>query len=206
MADGPRIALVDYGAGNVGSVCKAAEHLGFVVQITADPDVVRAADHVLFPGQGHFGQAMQRLRETGLDRVLRQVVEAGKPFTGICLGLQLLFESSDEAPGVPGLGLLRGTNVAFRAPQKVPQIGWNDVKIMRSGSPLDALPDGTHFYFVHSFHAVPTDRTVVVAEADYGAPFVAAVQHQNLFAAQFHPEKSGDAGLRLLAARLGAPC
>ena len=203
------IAIVDYGAGNVASVQKALQHLGRDAVLTADPAVLHAADCVVFPGQGHFGQAMERLTSTGLDAVLKRLIADGKPFVGICLGLQLLFDGSDEAPGVAGLGVLRGHCVAFAAPRKVPQIGWNGVHIAHPGSPMDAVTEGAHFYFVHTYHAVAADPADVVATADYDGPFTAAVARGNLFAAQFHPEKSGDVGLRLLDAATrvgGAAC
>lgn len=200
------IAIVDYGAGNVASVQKALAHIGRESVLTADPDILRCAECVVFPGQGHFGQAMARLTSTGLDQVLREVIASGKPFVGICLGLQLLFDGSDEAPGVPGLGVLRGQCVAFKEPLKIPQIGWNQVQRTRSGSAMDAVPDGRFFYFVHTYHAVAANPHDVVATADYGAPFTAAVQHGNVFAAQFHPEKSGQIGLDLLKAATEVAC
>lgn len=197
------IAIVDYGAGNVASVHKALLHVGQEALLTADANLLRSADHVIFPGQGHFGQAMERLRQTGLDRVLLGIVERGVPFTGICLGLQLLFEGSDEAPGVRGLGVLRGHCAAFAPPRKVPQIGWNAVRVLRQGSPMDDVAADEHFYFVHTYHAVARDGHDVVAVADYDGDFTAAVQKDNVFAAQFHPEKSGAAGLALLQACVG---
>lgn len=200
------IAIVDYGAGNVASVLKALQHNGMACQLTDDPGLLREAACVVFPGQGHFGQAMARLSAKRLDTVLREVIASGKPFVGICLGLQLLFEGSDEAPGVAGLGVLRGRCVAFARPLKVPQIGWNQVDVRRPGSALDQIADHSHFYFVHTYHAVAEDPADVVATADYGAPFVAAVQRRNVFAAQFHPEKSGQVGLDLLRAAVGAAC
>lgn len=199
------IAIVDYGAGNVASVQKALHHLGRDAVLTADPAVLELADCVVFPGQGHFGQAMARLRETGLDQVLRRLIAADKPFVGICLGLQLLFEGSDEAPGVAGLGVLRGRCVAFAPPRKIPQIGWNGLQIQRPGSPMDAVADGAYFYFVHTYHAVASDPQDVVATADYDGPFTAAVARGNLFAAQFHPEKSGEVGLALLDRATSGP-
>ena len=198
----PRVAVVDYDAGNVESVRKALAHLGVTPILTADAAVLRAASLVVFPGQGHFGQAMARLRETGLDRLIHDVVAAGTPFLGVCLGLQLLFEGSEEAPGVAGLGLLPGRSVRFVPPLKIPQIGWNAVDITRSGTPLDAVATGSHFYFVHSYHAVADHPADVVATADHGGAFTAAVARDNLFACQFHPEKSGQVGLTLLAACL----
>lgn len=200
------IAIVDYGAGNVASVQKALAHIGRASVLTADPSALRGARCVVFPGQGHFGQAMARLTATGLDHVLREIVAAGTPFVGICLGLQLLFDGSDEAPGVPGLGVLRGHCVAFKQPLKIPQIGWNQVQRARTGSAMDAIADGQFFYFVHTFHAVASDTHDVVATADYGGPFTAAVQRGNVFAAQFHPEKSGQIGLDLLKAATEPAC
>ncbi len=195
------LAIVDYGAGNVASVAKAFEAIGVRTEITSDPQTILRAPVVIFPGQGHFGQAMERLRATGLDAVLLQVIAAGTPFLGICLGLQLLFEGSDEAPGVAGLGVLKGHCYAFAPPRKVPQIGWNEAQLVRHGSPMDAV-QGEFFYFVHSYHAVASDPTVVVAIADYDGPFTAAVRQGSVFAVQFHPEKSGVAGLQLLRACL----
>ncbi len=194
------IAIVDYGAGNVRSVQKALAFVGAAAQLTADADEIRAASRVVFPGQGHFGQAMARLHSTGLDAVLKEVVAAQTPFLGICLGLQLLFDGSDEAPGVPGLGLLRGRCVRFEAPRKVPQIGWNAVRATQPGSCLDPVlaAEHQHFYFVHSYHVQATNLEHVVGVADYAGDFTAAVRHGSLFAAQFHPEKSGQAGLALL--------
>ncbi len=202
------IAIVDYGAGNVESVRRAIAHVGAEAQLTDDPQVLGRADLLVFPGQGHFGQAMARLRERGLEDVLRAHIDAGRPFVGICLGLQLLFERSEEAPGVAGLGILAGEVRRFAerdaegARVKIPQIGWNAVQRARARTPLDAVPDGTSFYFVHSYHVVPDDDSVVAGRATHGGPFVAAVVRDNVFAAQFHPEKSGEAGLRLWSAIL----
>lgn len=203
------IAIVDYGAGNVESVRRAIAEVGTDATLSADPAVLTAADVLVFPGQGHFGQAMARLRSGGLDEVLRRHVASGRPFVGVCLGLQLLFDRSDEAPGVAGLGVLAGEVRRFAdrdaagARVKIPQIGWNAVRRSRPGTPLDAVEDGTHFYFVHSYHVVPADAGVVAGVAEHGAPFVAAVARDNLFAAQFHPEKSGAAGLQLWSQVLG---
>ena len=208
------IAVVDYGAGNVRSVLKALAFLGHDAVLTAEPQRIAAAEQVLFPGQGHFGQAMGRLRARGLDQVLHQVVAAGTPFVGICLGLQLLFEGSEEAPGVAGLGLLPGRCLRFPNTVKVPQIGWNAVDVPREGSPMDGA-QGEHFYFVHSYHAVASEAADVAATAGHGLVFTAAVHRDNVFAAQFHPEKSGAAGLELLRRCLapdrwavgpGSPC
>ena len=194
------IAIVDYGAGNVRSVEKALAHVGANARLTADPAEIRTADGIVFPGQGRFDQAMAQLRGTGLDGVLREMVAAQRPFLGICLGLQLLFEGSDEAPGVAGLGILSGHCERFAAPQKVPQIGWNPIQATQPSAILGPVLGAghDHVYFVHSFHAVAADPADVVAVANYGGSFTAAVQRGSLFAAQFHPEKSGQAGLALL--------
>lgn len=200
------LTIVDYGAGNVASVQKALSHLGRASVLTADPAQLRRASCVVFPGQGHFGQAMARLEATGLDTILREIIASGTPFVGICLGLQLLFEASDEAPGVAGLGALPGRCVAFAAPLKIPQIGWNQVHRTRGGSAMDAVADAQFFYFVHTYHAIAADPQDVVATADYGGPFTAAVQRDNIFAAQFHPEKSGQIGLELLKAATERAC
>jgi glutamine amidotransferase len=196
------IAIVDYGAGNVASVQKAFAHLGFEAVVSARRDVLHSASHVVFPGQGHFGQAMQRLRDSGLDIELRDIVDRGTPFLGICLGLQLLFDGSEEAPGVAGLGLLPGRCVRFDAALRTPQIGWNRVMVQRGGSALDAVPLASYWYFVHSYHAVASRSEDVVATADYGGPFTAAVARDNLLAVQCHPEKSGEVGLQFLQAWL----
>lgn len=203
------IAIVDYGAGNVASVRKAIALLGADAALTADPATLARASMLVFPGQGHFGQAMARLRARGLDEVLQAFVATGKPFVGICLGVQLLFDSSDEAPGVAGLGLLPGhvRRFAERGPDggrvTIPQIGWNRLELQRHGSPLDAIGDA-HVYFVHSYHVVPRETAVVTATAVHGERFVAAVQRDNLLAVQFHPEKSGAAGLQLWSSLLGS--
>ncbi len=192
-----KVAVVDYGAGNVVSVIKALEHVGVDAALTADPSAILAADGVMFPGQGHFGQAMKRLRASGLDKTLDSAIRSGKPFLGVCLGLQLLFEGSDEAPGVDGLSVFKGRCERFGGDVKVPQIGWNAIDVQQPGV-FGALDHGRHFYFVHSFHAVPDDPSVLAATATHGAPFCAAVARDNVMATQFHPEKSGRAGLDLL--------
>ena len=197
-----KVVIVDYGAGNVVSVNKALQHVGADVTLSDDPSQVAAADAVVFPGQGHFGQAMVRLASSGMDRVLVDVIDRGTPFLGICLGLQLLFDGSDEAPGVAGLGVIRGHCRRFSDEVKVPQIGWNQVKRVLDATPMDAVAPGEHFYFVHSYHAVCDDLTALAATATHGVRFCAAVARDNVFATQFHPEKSGSAGLQLLRAFL----
>ena len=196
------IAIIDYGMGNLRSVQKAFESLGALSQVTADPDRVRAADAVVLPGVGAFGAAMARLHEAGLVAPLRTVIERGKPFLGICLGLQLLFESSEESPGVEGLSVLKGHVVGFHSREgfslPVPHIGWNQL-LPTPRCPLwQGLPAQPFFYFLHSFYPEPAEPDLIAAWCDYGVRFPCAVQQGNLFAVQFHPEKSGAVGLSLL--------
>lgn len=193
-----KVVIVDYGAGNVVSVSKALRHVGASVLLSEDPAVVRSADALVFPGQGHFGQAMDRLSASGMDRALLAAIDRGTPFLGICLGLQLLFEGSDEAPGVAGLGAIRGYCRRFDDNVNVPQIGWNAVDTIVTETPLDAVASGEYFYFVHSYHAVCDDLTALAASSEHGGRFCAAVARDNVFATQFHPEKSGTAGLKVL--------
>ncbi len=197
------IAIVNYGMGNLRSVQKALEHLGATAHITSEPADLRAADAVVLPGVGAFGAAMQRLDESGLTPALRRVIESGKPFLGICLGLQLLFESSSESPGVSGLGVLKGRVVGFAEtpdfPMRVPHMGWSRLRLAQPDSPLwRGVPDGAYVYFVHSYYPAPDDNGVITAYCDYGLRFACAVGAGNLHAVQFHPEKSSDTGLHIL--------
>ncbi len=194
-----KIAVIDYGAGNLRSVEKALGHLGCECEVTADPGVLAAADGAILPGVGAFGDAMGQLRARGLEAPIRAFVETGKPFLGICLGLQILFESSEESPGVAGLGLLRGKILRLPGDRglKVPHMGWNSLQV-RGGSFLDGLGEEPYVYFVHSYY-LQAEEEIVAATAEYGVRFHAAVQKENLMACQFHPEKSGDVGLRILA-------
>lgn len=194
------IALIDYGAGNLKSVQKAFAHLGEPVTLTADKDVILSADAAILPGVGAFGDAMRSLEERGLPQVIRSFVETGRPFLGICLGLQLLFEESEETPGVKGLGILKGT--VRRFPEeirlKIPHIGFNSVTYRKDSRLFAGLPAEPYYYFVHSYYCFAQDRSVSAAMANYGIDFDAAVEKDNLFAAQFHPEKSGRTGLGTL--------
>lgn len=209
----PIIAVVDSGSGNLRSVERALEQAGGAPRVTSDPDEVRRADRVLVPGQGAFADCMASMRARGLDEALREVVRAGTPYLGICLGLQVLFEESEEHGPVAGLGILPGRVIRLRdhRPEvrlKVPHIGWNQVRPAREPRPvreplLAGVPDGAHFYFIHSYCAEPADPALVALECEYGGSFCAAVRKGNLFACQFHPEKSQAMGLRLLANFVG---
>jgi imidazole glycerol-phosphate synthase subunit HisH len=203
----PRLALCDVGLGNLRSVARALERVGAEVVATTDPDVVRRADQVVVPGQGAFNDCMDAL-DGPLGQAVLEALRAGTPYLGICLGLQVLFEESDEHGRRPGLGVLPGRVRRFpddwRAPDgrrlKVPHMGWNRVEVVRPVPLLAALPPDPYLYFVHSYYPEPADRSVVVAESEYGGRFTVAVQRDNVFACQFHPEKSQAAGLALLRA------
>jgi len=195
----PRIAVLDYGIGNLRSAEKALQHVGAAAHLTADPDEVAAADAVVLPGVGAFGPCCAALRSSGLDRAALDAVASGRPFLGICVGMQMLYDASEESPGATGLGVLTGTVRRLPDGVKRPQMQWNrlDVVPAAAGSPLfDGLGAAPWMYFVHSFAAEATDD--VVAVCDYGGPVVAMVQRDNVVATQFHPEKSGHAGLELL--------
>ncbi len=195
------IAIVDYDAGNVRSVEKAMEHLGVDATLTRDAELIRKADHVIVPGVGAFEDAMGRLDRYGLTEVIREVAKSGKPIMGICLGLQLFFERSEESENdVEGLSLLPGRLKRFpeTAGYKIPQIGWNALHITPGTKLFNGIDDGTFVYFVHSYYLEAKDRADVAATAEYMIPFDAAVEHENIFATQFHPEKSGECGLKIL--------
>jgi imidazole glycerol-phosphate synthase subunit HisH len=197
------IAIVDYRAGNLTSVAHALEHLGHRCEITDRPDRIRAADHVILPGVGAAGATMQHLHALGLNNVIRKdVVKAGKPFLGICIGIQVLMERSDEdnaqCLGLIGGAVLRFPSVVEGRPFKVPQIGWNRVRQTASHPIFDGVDDDSYFYFVNSYYPVPADESDVIAIASYGVSFTAAIAHDNIVATQFHLEKSGAAGLKML--------
>ncbi|MGQ0792731.1 MAG: imidazole glycerol phosphate synthase subunit HisH [Deltaproteobacteria bacterium] len=195
------IAIVDYGMGNLRSVAKAFEMLGVSVCVTRDAGRILDSDGLVVPGVGAFGDCMNNLSEFGLAGPIREYALAGKPFLGICLGLQLLFDGSEESPGVSGLGILGGRVVRFekiRSDLKIPHMGWNRVLAEREIPMLTGIPSGSRFYFVHSFYAQPEDSGLVALTTGYGVQFASAVQRGNLFACQFHPEKSGPLGLRVL--------
>ncbi len=192
------IAIIDYGIGNLRSVQKAFEHIGETAEVTGDPGRIRAASHVLLPGVGAFAAGMRGLAQTGLDQAVRQAAASGKPLLGICLGMQLLFEGSEEGGDPRGLGLIPGRVTRMRPNGlKVPHVGWNDLSL--ADSPLWAgLGSHPYAYFVHSYYLADAHAPCAIATATYGAPFVAAVHQGNLWGMQFHPEKSGDAGLTML--------
>ncbi len=193
-------AIIDYDAGNIRSVENAVRYLGHEAVVTADSSRILSADHVILPGVGAFGDAMEKLRSAGLEDTIRQAVKAGIPFLGICLGLQLLFEESEESPGVKGLCLLPGRT--RRIPEgdgrKVPQIGWNDLSFPRESRLFRGIPEGSYVYFVHSYYLEAADPADVAARTEYGVRIDAAVEKGNLFACQFHPEKSERTGMRIL--------
>jgi len=193
------IAIIDYDAGNIKSVENALLSLGIDNRVTSDPAVIRAADRVILPGVGAFGDAMNKLAERDLIGVIREVV-AEKPFLGICLGLQLLFDSSEEAPGVKGLSILPGRIV--RIPEgggrKIPHIGWNDLHFPKESKLFKGIPEESYVYFVHSYYLQAGNVADVAATTEYGVTIHAAVEHDNLCACQFHPEKSGDVGMQIL--------
>jgi imidazole glycerol-phosphate synthase subunit HisH len=207
VSAGPTIGIIDYGMGNRRSVEKALEHVGVRACLTDDHDALRAADGLILPGVGAFARGMERLRALGLDELVRERVAAGVPVLGLCLGMQLAFESSTELGGAEGLGIIPGEVRRLEAGElKLPHIGWNLVTFTRPSSLRAGLPDRCAFYHVHSYVAHPRDEADVLARAEYGSPFVTMVARGSFCGAQFHPEKSSTHGLRLLAnfAGLGA--
>ncbi|HIY29543.1 MAG TPA: imidazole glycerol phosphate synthase subunit HisH [Candidatus Mediterraneibacter avicola] len=194
------IAVIDYDAGNIKSVEKALLFLGQEAIVTGDSKEILAADKVILPGVGAFGDAMDTIRSRGLDHVIRQVVENGTPFLGICLGLQLLFERSDEAPGVEGLGILGGEilRIPDQEGMKIPHMGWNSLHLENNGRLFRDIEENAYVYFVHSYYLKAKDESIVKASAEYGIHIHASVEKGNVFACQFHPEKSSDVGLHIL--------
>lgn len=194
------IAIIDYDAGNIKSVEKALLLLGQEVVITGGREEILKADKVILPGVGAFGDAMANLRKTGLDQVIREVTGRGTPFLGICLGLQLLFERSGEAPGVEGLGILKGE--ILRIPDseglKIPHMGWNSLHLENDGRMFRGISEGAYVYFVHSYYLKAADESIVKASTEYSTHIHASVEKDNVFACQFHPEKSSDVGIQIL--------
>ncbi len=192
------IAIVDYGMGNLRSVQKAFEKIGATARIVPFPRDIENARGIVLPGVGAFGQAMENLRAIGWDVALRDAVKRGVPFIGICLGMQLLFESSEEMGQHEGLGILRGEVKRFNGDLKVPQMGWNQMRITQPSPLLRDVADGSYAFFVHSYYCAPRDAAMVVATTDYGIEFASVVANGNVFGAQFHPEKSQSVGLKML--------
>lgn len=199
---GMSIAIIDYGMGNLRSVQKAFEQVGAHAQIICDPNEIERADRIVLPGVGAFQDAIRTVREKRLAEPIAGHIDKGRPFLGICLGLQMLFEVSEEDGEHRGLGVLKGRCVRFdvdrRLGLKVPHMGWNQLDVRRPSPLLRDLPEGCGVYFVHSFHVVPADESVVATTTDYGGSFVSSVWRDNLFATQFHPEKSQKVGLQIL--------
>ncbi len=194
------IAIIDYGAGNLKSVEKAFAFLGYNACITQDKDIISSADAVVLPGVGAFGDAMQNIRKRSLENTISDIIAAGKPFLGICLGLQLLFETSEETPGVTGLGILHGDIVKIPKSNglKIPHMGWNSIDIVKKDGLFKGIDENPFVYFVHSYYLKPADSSCVSARVDYGSVLDIAVSSKNIHATQFHPEKSGNTGLKML--------
>ncbi len=198
------IAIIDYGVGNLRSVAKAFEYLGFEAQVTADPLMVRNAAKVVLPGVGAFGKSMESLETAGMIPVVRQVISSGRPFLGICLGLQMLFEESyevfdDTASSYPGLGIFPGRVLKFPAGTlKVPQIGWNGIRIIKPSPLLEGVEDGSYVYFVHSYYVKPERPELTACSTEYGLEYCSGISDGNVHAFQFHPEKSSRVGLQIL--------
>ncbi|MDZ7400630.1 MAG: imidazole glycerol phosphate synthase subunit HisH [candidate division KSB1 bacterium] len=191
------IAIIDYGAGNLRSVKKAFDYLKVESQVISSPDQLTGATKIVLPGVGAFGAAVQKLHEFGFYDAIRNWLLANQPFLGICLGMQLLLETSQESPGVKGLSIFEGENLRFDA-AKVPQIGWNQVQVQRKSRLFADIPNGSFFYFLHGYYLSPREDKIIIATTDYGIEYPSAIELGNIAAVQFHPEKSGDLGLRLL--------
>jgi imidazole glycerol-phosphate synthase subunit HisH len=196
----PQIAIIDYGMGNLRRVQKGFEKVGCQAVVTSDPAVVSAAKKVVLPGVGAFEDAIAELKRKNLVAPVLDAIDSGKPFLGICLGLQMLFETSYENGKHQGLGVLKGDCVRFELPEQfaVPHMGWNQLQIRHCPPILNGLAEGSYVYFVHSYYVVPTDAAVIATETDYGGPFCSMVWRDNIFATQFHPEKSQNQGLKIL--------
>lgn len=194
------VAIIDYGAGNLQSVKKTLDFIGAESKITDNKDEINAASHIILPGVGSFADAMSCIRERGLEETIKKSADGSKHFLGICLGLQLLFESGEESPGVKGLGVFKGDIVTIPKDNglKVPHIGWNSVKLNQTNGIFEGIKDESYFYFVHSYYLKNADEDIVAGTTEYGVPIQCAVQNGRVCATQFHPEKSSEVGLALL--------
>lgn len=194
------VAIIDYDAGNIKSVEKALQFLGQEAEVTRDRERILKADKVILPGVGAFGDAMEKLSQYHLTEVIKETADKGTPFLGICLGLQLLFDRSDEAPGVEGLGILKGEilKIPEKEGLKIPHMGWNSLEFPREGRLFQGIGQNPYVYFVHSYYLKAAEEEIVTAAAEYGVQIHASVEKDNVFACQFHPEKSGEAGLQIL--------
>ncbi len=198
MRSGPSVVVVDHGAGNLGSVARAFRRLGAEVTLSRDPEEIRTASDLVLPGDGHFGEAMRSLRERGLEEPLLEALERGARLLGICVGLQMLFPESEEAPGVRGLGLIPGRVRRFPPGFRSPHIGWNQLESLRPHPVFRNIPEGSYTYFLHAFHADPEEDAVRIAATEYAGHFASAVARGAVTGIQFHPEKSGRLGSRIL--------
>jgi len=192
------INIADFKLGNLRSVEKAFQSLGFEARISPDPADIAGASHLVLPGDGAFGKSMQHIRELGFEKPVRDFIASGRPFLGICVGFQLLFDTSEEMGDHQGLGLLPGKVVKFPAGRKIPHMGWNQLRWTRPSPLNEGVPDGAFCYFVHSYYAVPGDSRDTLGLTEYGLEFASVMERGNMFAVQFHPEKSQEAGLRML--------
>jgi len=197
-SDKPLIAVLDYGIGNLRSAQKGLQFVGADARLTSDLKLIADADAVVLPGVGNFGACMTALREAGLESAVHDAIATTRPFLGICVGMQMLFESSEESPGVSGLGVISGTIRWLPADVQKPQMQWNQLKILKQDEMFAGISDNPWMYFVHSLSAVPQLQSVVVANCNYGTDLVAAIRFENIFATQFHPEKSATEGLKIL--------
>ncbi len=192
------IALIDYGAGNLKSVSKALDYLGAKHTITNSPEKILSAKKIILPGVGNFGEVMDMLGKNKLDLAIKEFISSGKPYLGICVGLQVLFESSEESPKTKGLGIFKGKVIKLRTKEKIPEIGWNSISIKKQSKLLKGIKDNSYFYFVHSYCCSPSENGIILTTTEYGTEFTSAVEKANIFAVQFHPEKSGEIGLKVL--------
>lgn len=185
-----KVVIIDYGAGNIKSIMNVVHSLGYETILTNDKETILNAEKIIFPGQGHFGQAMEKLNELGLVETIKEAIALGKQFLGICLGLQVLFESSEEAPNVDGIGVFKGSVKKFQI-GRTPQVGWNKITTTKANTYLNE----DFYYFVNSYYVVPENEEIIASKTDYHIDFTASIQYKNVTAVQFHPEKSADAGL-----------